>query len=152
MQEAFGRATSSLGPSRFKHSFLDETVRTHQTIMLAVAGLISLGVWLAVLFTLSPHRLLTYTAFFVPFWIFVTAFSACALQGLRDRLTLDHEVDIRSSIRQGAVFGSLLVINLAVAAAHRWSLITPLVTLTAASVFEVWSWARTPFGAAEDLA
>ena len=44
-----------------------------------IIGVIALAVWLAVVTSLAPARLLTYVAFFAPLWVAVAALSSAAI-------------------------------------------------------------------------
>jgi hypothetical protein len=114
----------------------------HRCWALVGVGLVSFLIWLAVLFNIAPHRLITYVAFFTPLWIFVASFCAAGLYlfaGTRPELATNA---LGNSVRRGALVASLLVAELALVAARRWTLVGLLVFVAVIGVIELISWAR----------
>lgn len=105
---------------------------------LAVIGALAIaawGVWLTVLVTLPPQRLLTYLAFFTPMFVAVTCTGA----------VLSYAVDWRrgyfpslaACLRRGVLAAAVVVINLAALAAHRWMLPVLAITVVGAVLLDV---------------
>jgi hypothetical protein len=109
---------------------------------LVLLGTLALLVWLAVVLAVPPHRLLTYLAFFVPFWIFVAAFTAAGLYWFSAGRWVGGPSALRNSVRRGAIAASVVVANLALTAAHKWQLLAFLIVLAAAGVAELAGWVR----------
>lgn len=99
--------------------------------LLAVFGW---ALWISVLFSLQPARLLTFIAFFVPLWIALAATSAVVLyvvdwrRGLLARL-------FRCAAR-AATFATVACANLAMLAAHRWSVLIAGIIVLAGAGFQ----------------
>lgn len=104
---------------------------------LAVLGLIALvswALWLSVLLALQPARLLTYLAFFIPLWVALASTLTIALYTFEWRRGLLARLS-RCGARS-AVLATVLVVNLALQAAHRWSVIVAGATLLLAAGVE----------------
>jgi hypothetical protein len=84
-------------------------------------------VWVTVLFSLEPARLLTYLAFFAPLGIALTATASLAAYGLEWRR--GKQPSLRVSVRRGALVGSLIIANLAFQAAHHWSIVVGVLSV-----------------------
>ncbi len=95
----------------------------------AVLGWLS---WITVVLTVPPSKLLTYLAFFVPLWLALSA-TGSALAHMMESRALGM-ADFRHSVRRGALFGVVVVANLVLLAAHRWSL-PALAVLCGAALF-----------------
>jgi hypothetical protein len=105
---------------------------------LAVIGVIAVAawaVWLAVLLTLPPSRLLTYLGFFTPMFVGIAAIGALVSYAVDWRR--GFYPSLRVSLRRGLLAGALVVTNLAFLAAHRWTSILGLITVAAVVGVEV---------------
>ena len=102
---------------------------------LALSAVGAWACWLVVLLAIPPSRLLTYVAFFAPLWIAITATGALASYGVTWKR--GSFPSLRSCVRHGSLAASLVVLNLAVAAAHRWSVVIGFASLAAATAAEV---------------
>lgn len=124
----------AVGSSPGYSSVRDEPAGTFEPARLLAllgVGTVALAVWIGILLTVAPHRLLTYLAFFVPLWIFVACFGAGGLYWLAARAARTHLRTLANSVRLGCLVASLIVVNLSLAAAHRW---TPVFFLASAAV------------------
>ena len=102
---------------------------------LTAFALVALGawaIWLAVVLSLSPARLLTYLAFFAPLAAALTATGAIVAYGLEWRFA--GAPGLRRSTVQGGLLAALVIVNLALLAAHHWVLPVGTATLVAAVV------------------
>jgi hypothetical protein len=97
---------------------------------LGALGLVALSawaVWLTVLFSLEPARLLTYIAFFFPLSVALAATGSLAVYGFEWRG--GTRPSLRLAGRRGLLFALFVVANLALLAAHRWSPVTGVLTV-----------------------
>jgi hypothetical protein len=94
---------------------------------IALVALSAWSIWITVLFSLEPSRLLTYIAFFVPLSI------ALAASGALVAYAVDWQggkrPSLRASLRHGFLFAFLAIANLSFLAAHRWSLVIGAITI-----------------------
>jgi hypothetical protein len=102
----------------------------HYLLVLALAAIAAWGVWLVVLFTLPPARLLTYLAFFVPLSVAVGCTGTLVAYGLEWRL--GYFPSLGTCLRRGFLAAVAVVLNLAFLAAHRWILPIGAVSIAAA--------------------
>ncbi len=112
-------------------------------VALLAAGSFSLAIWLGVVFTVSPERLLTYLAFFVPLSIALACLTAASIYRIRGGNGMSRPDLLRSAVRQGCLFACFCVVNLGLMAAHRWSVVSFVLFVTAAAAVEVYVWSRT---------
>lgn len=85
--------------------------------------------------TVPPVRLLTYLAFFIPLWGALSATSSSvAYLLMRGR---HSSFSLPTCVRSGTLASSLLVINLAVVAAQRWSIVWAALSVLAFLIFDV---------------
>ena len=103
----------------------------------AATGLIALAawaVWAIVLFSLAPSKLLTYIAFLAPLAV------ALAATGTLAAYAFEHQrhqyATLRPAFRRGFSFSVVVIVNLSLLAAHRWSIVVPAVCVLAAVVAE----------------
>jgi hypothetical protein len=105
----------------------------HYLAALGLIALVSWAIWLDVVFSLHPARLLSYLAFFVPFAAAIATTSAIALHIGETRA--GRFPGLRQSVRRGVLIAGVVVANMAFLAAGRWSvLVLGLSTLAALSV------------------
>ena len=107
-------------------------------LALLAAGIVGLGIWIGVVLTVPPQRLLTYLAFFLPFWVFVACFSSAAIYWMMARSMLSSPLTLPNSVREGALIGGVLTVNLALVAGHKWSVVALAVTILLALGVEVY--------------
>lgn len=79
-----------------------------------------LAVWLAVVLTLSPQRLLTFLAFFAPLFGALAAIGAVVAYAVEWQR--GYYPSLRECLRRGVLGAGVVVLNLALVAAHRWKL------------------------------
>ena len=108
--------------------------RQYLAVAALVAGL-SWAVWATVILTIAPERLLTYLAFFLPLWTALTASGSLVAYGVSWRR--GYLPSLRACVRRGALVASYVVANLALVAAHRWTVIFGLATLAFAVGWDV---------------
>lgn len=125
----------------------DQTYEPRRFAALIVVGVITLALWLAVVVSLAPARLLTYVAFFVPLWASVTAFSSAAIYRIIGADGVPRPHLLRASVRRGALFAALVVANLGLVAGNRWTVPLFLVTLGVCLLVEMAVWSRQRFWA-----
>lgn len=111
-------------------------------VALVVLGSVAFAVWLGVIFTVPPHRLLTYLAFLVPFWIAVAAFTAALFYRFFAGRQNAGELVLTSSVSGGAIVASVAVINLSLLASHKWSPLLLLISLVLALAAHLLGWLR----------
>jgi hypothetical protein len=114
----------------------------HRPAALILAGGAALLVWLAVVIAIPPHRLLTYLAFFVPFWVFVASSTAAGLYWFASESQESSRLALKNAVRRGAIVASLLVANLALLAAHRWQPVSAVILLGIAGAVELAGYVR----------
>jgi hypothetical protein len=107
----------------------------HYLAALGLVAATSWAVWLTVVFSLPPARLLTYLAFFVPLGLAIGATSAIGLHLADTRA--GRVPGLRQSIRRGYLIAGVIVANLAFLAAGRWSVLVLGVSTLAALCIEV---------------
>jgi hypothetical protein len=88
-----------------------------------------------VAFNLSPERLLTYVAFFLPLSFALSASAAIAIYMIE--LRAGRFPMLGPSIRRGILVAAILIVNLAFQAAHRWSVPVAGVSILGAIALEV---------------
>lgn len=110
-----------LGDVRRRRAVKRLTPDLHYIAALALVGAASWAVWLTVIFSLPPARLLTYLAFFIPLALAVICTAAVVSYAAEWRM--GRLPDLKTPIRRGALFSAVLIANLAFQAAHHWSLI-----------------------------
>jgi hypothetical protein len=101
-------------------------------LLLALAGW---ALWLTVFLAVPPARLLTYAAFCASLWIALGSTAAIAAYGIEWRL--GHFPLLSVCLRRGALVASVVVLNLALLAAHHWLLPAGLVVAVAALMTEL---------------
>jgi hypothetical protein len=99
----------------------------HYLGAVALVALSAWSIWVTVLFSLEPARLLTYLAFFVPLGIALA--STAALGAYILEWKQGRQPSLRMAARRGSLVAVLLIANLAFQAAHRWSLIVGVVSV-----------------------
>jgi len=110
---------------------------TPRLVALLVCGAIAFVVWIGVVWTVPPQRLLTYLAFFVPMFAFSACFLAALLYWLSSRRDNASPSTLGQSVREGGIMAVVLVVNLAFVSGHRWSLPTLVVTAGLGCVLEL---------------
>ncbi|HZT96210.1 MAG TPA: hypothetical protein VFB34_05170 [Chloroflexota bacterium] len=116
---------------------------TRELALLLGGGLVTLAVWVVVLLTLSPARLLTYLAFFVPLWLAVTGLGGAASLWLRTHQGAGSPGGNFSVIRRPAMVATFLVTNLALLAGHHWSLVWLVVLSVVLLAYEAYTWSTS---------
>lgn len=108
----------------------------HYLAALTLIALASWAVWLTVVLTLQPARLLTYVAFFLPLASALTTTGAIALYFAE--LRMRRLPALGTELRRGLLFGLIVVMNLGFMAGHHWSVpifgLSILVTLAVEGV------------------
>lgn len=94
---------------------------------IALVAVSAWSIWITVLFSLAPARLLTYIAFFTP--LFVALAASATLGGYGIDWKQGNRPSLRSAARRGTLFACLAIANLAFLAAHRWSPVVGVVTI-----------------------
>lgn len=118
-----------LGDVRRRKGRRRQSPDQHYLIALAACALAGWGVWLAVILSLAPSRLLTYLAFFLPLSFALAATGTLAAYAVEWRRELLPSL-VRAGSR-GILFAAVVVTNLTFQAAHRW---TPIVTVVALAI------------------
>lgn len=118
------------------------TFEGHRFAALLALGAVSFAVWLGVLFTIPPHRLLTYLAFFAPFWVAVASVGAAIVYITASRKPNAHVRALGNSVRQGALVASAIVALLALLAGRHLTAVTFIIVVGCAGLFELIGWAR----------
>lgn len=116
-----------LGDVRRRRGSKRQSPDHHYLAALALIALAGWAAWAIVLFNLTPSKLLTYVAFFLPFFIALAA-SATLVAYLVEQQRYQF-AGLRAAGRRGASFAAVVVINLAFLAAHHWSV--PVLAVTA---------------------
>ncbi len=132
----------SLGEVRRRRSTRTRAPDRHYLAALALVALVGWAGWIVAVLAIPPARLLTYVAFFTPLWIAVTASGAMAAYGITWQRGLIPS--LRACLRRGALAASVVVVNLAVLAAHKWTIILGTVTIAAAIGADVLLSRRSP--------
>lgn len=94
---------------------------------IALVALSAWSIWVTVLFSLEPSRLLTYIAFFLPLGTALAASGALVAYAVDWRG--GKRPSLRASLRRGLLFAFLAVANLSFQAAHRWSPLVGMITI-----------------------
>lgn len=124
-----------LGDVRRRRGSKRQSPDHHYLAAVALAAVAGWAVWGTVVFTLPPSKLLTYLAFFVPLAVAITSTATLVAYGLEHQRT--HYASLLSAGRRGALFGAILVVNLAFLAAHRWTVFLGALTVVAAIATDV---------------
>jgi 4-amino-4-deoxy-L-arabinose transferase-like glycosyltransferase len=124
-----------LGDVRRRRGSKRQSPDHHYLAAVALAALVGWTVWGVVVFTLSPSKLLTYLAFFIPLAVAVTSTATLVAYGLEHRRT--HFASLTTAGRRGVLVGAVVVINLAFLAAHRWTVLLPAITIVAAIAIDL---------------
>jgi hypothetical protein len=106
----------------------------HYLAAVALLGIAAWAVWLTILFTLSPARLLTYLAFFVPLGIALASTGTMIAYGVDARS--ERFASLARAARRGTLVAAVAVANLAFIAGHRWTPIAGILSLGIAAVIE----------------
>jgi hypothetical protein len=93
----------------------------HYLAALGLIALASWAVWLTVVFTLEPARLLTYVAFLLPLACALTTTAGIVLY--LTELRIGRVPSLGAELRRGLLFALIIVMNLAFMAGHRWSVL-----------------------------
>lgn len=93
----------------------------HYLAAFALVAAASWGIWVTVLVTLQPARLLTYLAFFLPLGVALGATGAIVAYGVDRRA--GRLPGLRSCVRRGGLVSALIVVNLAFHAGRHWSVL-----------------------------
>lgn len=128
-----------LGDVRRRRSGRRRAPDRHYLLALCLVAVVAWTLWLAVFLSLPPARLLTYAAFLAPLWVALAATGSIAAYGLEWKR--GYAPSLRACTRRGVLFASVLVVNLAVQAAHRWVLPVGAITVMAVVVVDV-AWSR----------
>ena len=103
----------------------------HYLGALLLVAAVAWAAWMTVFLTMPPSRLLTYIAFLAPLGVALAATASLAAYGL-DSLR-EPFPNLGRSARRGTIFAVVAVANLALRAAHHWSL-PALVLMTVAAL------------------
>jgi hypothetical protein len=109
-------------------------------IALLVAGTIALATWVLVLTTVTPYKLITYTAFLAPLGVTVSTYTAAGLY-FRSRHRCD-ERSLAEAVRYGVLAGVFAISNLALAAGHVWNAVTVVLIAAGCCAIELVFWIR----------
>jgi len=120
----------SLGDVRRRRAARSRAPDRHYLAALALVAATAWVCWLVVLLTIPPARLLTYLAFFAPLWIAVSASGAMAAYGVLWRR--DSYPSLGVCARRAALAATVLVVNLAILAGHRWNIVVGSASIVAA--------------------
>jgi hypothetical protein len=93
----------------------------HYLAALGLASVAAWAVWLTVVLTLQPARLISYVAFLLPLALALTATGSIVLYAVEWRL--GQLPSLRAEVRRAALVAGVVVANLALLAAHRWSIL-----------------------------
>ena len=129
------RSIIYLGDVRRKRAVRQRAPDRHYLAAWLVGALLSWLVWLIVVFTVAPARLLTYLAFFVPLWVALSATGAVATYAIEWKYTAIPS--LRTCARRGAEAATAVIANIALLAAHRWNLLIGASFVVAAVLLEV---------------
>lgn len=88
-------------------------------VALTAAALAGWALWLAVVLTVHPARLLTYLAFFLPLSFALVCTVAILAYAADWRMRLLSSLG--RCIRRGVLVAAVIEVNLAIVAAHRWT-------------------------------
>jgi hypothetical protein len=124
-----------LGDVRRKRALRHRAPDRQYLAALVLVALVAWAIWLTVLATVPPARLLTYVAFLGPLWVAIASTGALAAYGIDWRRGLLRQLSV--SLRRGVFAATLVVLNLALRAAHHWSLIVVGASLVAAALLEI---------------
>lgn len=91
----------------------------HYLAALGTVAVVCWLVWLTVLLTVPPSKLLTYVAFLAPLTVAVAATGSLIAYGVESRL--DPFPEIGRSVRRGVLLALVVSVNLALLGAHRWT-------------------------------
>lgn len=114
----------------------------HYLAAFALVAGVSWAIWLNVVFSLHPARLLTYLAFFIPLSVALATTSAIGIHLVESRA--GHLPGLRQSLRRGILVAGVIVANMAFLAASRWSVLVLGVSILAALSVEVGMARREP--------
>lgn len=92
----------------------------HYLAALGLVAAASWAVWLTVVFSLQPARLLTYVAFFAPFAIALAA--TCSIALYLGEQSVGRLPVLGAEVRRGVLVSAVVVFNAGFQAAHRWSI------------------------------
>ncbi len=110
---------------------------TSRVLALLGVGTMAVAMWAGVVLTVPPQRLLTYLAFFIPFWAFVACYGAAALYWITGRVEFPHPRALGNSVREGALISFVVSGNLAFVAAHRWTFLVLVIAAGLALALEL---------------
>ena len=102
----------------------------HYLGAVALVALAGWAVWLTVLFTLSPAKLLTYVAFFLPLAVALAATGTLLAYGVDLRTA--RFPSLQRASRRGVLMAAAIVANLGFVAAHGWTPIAAVVSVALA--------------------
>lgn len=104
-------------------------------VVLGLAAGSAWALWLLVLFTIAPSRLLTYVAFFAPFTVALATTSTLVAYAVDWQRGLFP--NLVTCARRGIALALVISVNLGFLAAHRWVLPVGGVTIAAALLSDV---------------
>jgi hypothetical protein len=87
--------------------------------VLALAAVVAWAVWVTVVVSLQPSRLLSYLGFFVPFGVALSLTAGIGMYLVEERL--GHAAALGAALRRGALVAGVVVVNAAFQAGHAWS-------------------------------
>ncbi len=119
-----------LGDVRRRRGLRPPTPDRAYLVILAAVALVSWLIWLGVVLTVAPLRLLTYLAFFLPLGIALAATASLGFYGIEWQRGLLPNV--HRAIRRGVLLAAVVVVNLAVLPAHQWNVLVGVVSVTVA--------------------
>ncbi len=107
----------------------------HYLASIAVLAGLGWAIWLTVLFTVPPSRLLTYVAFSAPLSLGLGATSTLIAYAVEFRTT--RVASVGRSIRRGSFLSVLVIGNLALLGAHRWTVLALVAMLAVILVLDL---------------
>ena len=124
-----------LGDVRRRRAAARRAPDRYYLLGLLLVGLAGWAMWLTIFLTVPPPRLLTYTAFCGSLWVALAATTAVAAYGIEWKVGGYPLLSV--CFRRGALVAFVVVLNLALLAAHHWLLPAGLVVAVAALMTEL---------------
>ncbi|GAC1466822.1 MAG: hypothetical protein PVSMB7_12680 [Chloroflexota bacterium] len=111
----------------------------HYAAALVVVTVVSWAIWLTIVLTVPPSKLLTYLAFLSPLSVGLASSGALIAYALEYKTRAIP--NIVRSLRRGLLFSAVAIVNVATLAAHHWSVVLLLVSSTLAIAVDlIWTW------------
>ncbi len=124
-----------LGEVRRKRASRRQAPDRHYLWAVAIAGVIGWALWLSVLFSLQPQKLLTYLAFSIPLGIALWSTATIVAYGVDWRRGVMP--DLGRCARRGLLIAALLIANVAFRAGHHWSVLFLLGSIVLAILIDL---------------